>query len=149
MVAIGGSRCCLLVRTTLSYVYVRALMTVHTFVHNPVGDVQHMIRSVRLLAFRTCAMTAVLQQLLISHGFNGPSERMDAVVAACLTAGLGSLGDFDGVRDIQGLGELRVLLPIELSLMDRIADVATSSAAGFGEAMVHAIAAASVTQAAS
>jgi hypothetical protein len=108
-----------------------------------------MLRSVLLLAFRACAMCAVLQQLLISHGFNGPSERMDVVVAACLTAGLDSLGDFDGVRDIQGLCELRDLLPIELSLLERIAAVATSSAAGFGDAMVHAIAAASVAQAVS
>ena len=59
MVAIDGSRCCLLVRTALSYVYARALMTAHTFVHNPVCDVQHMTRSVRLLALRTCAMTVL------------------------------------------------------------------------------------------
>ena len=92
-----------------------------------------------VVAFIARAMTVALQQLLISHGFVGTSVRLEAVAAACESAGLDSLADFDGVESISELKAFRPLSASEVALMVSIVAFATTSAAGFGEAMVHAV----------
>ena len=59
-----------------------------------------------------------IQQLFLAYGFCGEEERLPVVAGACREAGIWSLADFDGVRDIRSVPELAGLLPFELSFLE-------------------------------
>ena len=70
------------------------------------------------------------QQLFLGYGFCGLEERLPVVAGACREAGIGSLADFDGVRDIRSVPELAGLMPSELSFLEEMVGVATGGALG-------------------
>ena len=80
-----------------------------------------------VVAFIAHAMTVALQQLLVGHGFVGTSVRLEAVAAACESAGLDSLADFDGVESISELKAFRPLSASEVAVMVSIVAFATTS----------------------
>lgn len=59
-----------------------------------------------------------IQQLFLAYGFCVEEGRLLVVAGACREAGIGSLADFDGVRDIRSVPELAGLLPSELSFLE-------------------------------
>ena len=83
-----------------------------------------------LVTAGSAAMCEHIQQLFLAYGFCGEEERLPVVAGACREAGIGSLADFDGVRDIRSVPELAGLLPSELSFLKVMVGVATGGALG-------------------